>query len=44
MVFFTQKSYYQQLTDNRSKLAYLPAITHLMTSARFSAPQNSEFS
>jgi hypothetical protein len=41
---FAQKSHYQQLADNGSKLAYLPAIMRLMTSARFSAHHNSEIS
>ena len=41
---FIQISYYQQLADNGSKLAYLPAIMRLMTSTRFSGHQNSEFS
>jgi hypothetical protein len=39
-----QNSHYQQLADNGSKLAYLPATMRLMTSARFSAHQNSEIS
>ena len=30
---FTQKPHYQQLADNGSKLAYLPAIMRLVTSA-----------
>jgi hypothetical protein len=42
--FFSQKPYYQQLADNGSKRAYLPANMRLMTSARCSAHQKSEFS
>ena len=30
--FLVQKSHYQQLADNGSKLAYLPAKMRLMTS------------
>jgi hypothetical protein len=39
-----QESHFQQLVYNGSKLAYLPVIMRLMTSARFSEYQNSEFS
>ena len=42
--FSAQKSHYQQLADNGSKLAYLPSKVRLLTFTRFSAHQNSEIS
>ena len=41
---FIQKSHYQQLADNDSKLAYLSAIMRLVTSAQVSGHQKSEIS